>query len=157
MVRERTPLRPSPAVILTQLVLGRDLLIRGGAFQVCWLSATAVAARFGVAAVGAHQIALQLWFFCALALDAVAIAAQSLVGAALGAADATAARAVARRVTVVGGVAGVAFAVLVAAGAGVVPGLFTSDPAVHDQALVVWPWFVACCRSPAWSSPSTVC
>jgi len=142
VVRERAPLRPSPAVIVRQLVLGRDLLIRGAAFQACWLSATAVAARFGVAAVGAHQIGLQLWFFCALALDAVAIAAQSLVGAALGAGDDTAARAVARRVTAVGAVAGVGFAALAAAGARVVPGWFTGDPAVHEQAAIVWPWFV---------------
>jgi len=142
VIRERAPLRPSPAVIARQLVLGRDLLIRGAAFQACWLSATAVAARFGVAAVGAHQIGLQLWFFCARALDAVAIAAQSLVGAALGAGDDTAARAVARRVTAVGAVAGVGFAVLAAAGAGVVPGWFTGDASVHDQAAIVWPWFV---------------
>ena len=142
LVRERAPLRPSPAVIVRQLVLGRDLLIRGAAFQACWLSATAVAARFGVAAVGAHQIGLQLWFFCALALDAVAIAAQSLVGAALGAGDDGAAREVARRVTAVGAVAGVGFAILAAAGAGVVPGWFTGDQAVHEQAAIVWPWFV---------------
>ena len=142
LIRERAPLRPSPAVIVRQLVLGRDLLIRGAAFQACWLSATAVAARFGVAAVGAHQIGLQLWFFCALALDAVAIAAQSLVGAALGAGEETAAREVARRVTAVGAVAGVGFALLAAAGAGVVPGWFTSDRAVHEQAAIVWPWFV---------------
>jgi putative MATE family efflux protein len=142
VVREHSALRPDPRVIVNQLVLGRDLLIRGGAFQVCWLSATAVAARFGVASVGAHQIALQLWFFAALALDAVAIAAQSLVGAALGASDDRVARDVARRVTAVGGVAGVAFAVLAAAGAGVIPTLFTGDQAVRDQAAVVWPWFV---------------
>lgn len=48
--------------------------------------------------------ALQLWFFCALALDAVAIAAQSLIGAALGGGDVALARDVARRVTVAGGV-----------------------------------------------------
>jgi putative MATE family efflux protein len=142
IIRERAPLRPSPAVIVRQLVLGRDLLIRGAAFQACWLSATAVAARFGVAAVGAHQIGLQLWFFCALALDAVAIAAQSLVGAALGAGDGSAAREVARRVTAVGAVAGVGFAALAAAGAGVVPGWFTGDQAVQEQAAIVWPWFV---------------
>src|SRR5690349_8591984 len=142
VIRERAPLRPSPTVIVRQLVLGRDLLIRGAAFQACWLSATAVAARFGVAAVGAHQIGLQLWFFCALALDAVAIAAQSLVGAALGAGDGSAAREVARRVTAVGAVAGVGFAALAAAGAGVVPGWFTGDQAVHEQAAIVWPWFV---------------
>jgi putative MATE family efflux protein len=141
LVRQAPTLRPSPAIIARQLVLGRDLLIRGAAFQACWLSATAVAARFGVAALGAHQIALQLWFFSALALDAVAIAAQSLVGAALGAGDGAAARDVARRVVGVGAVAGVGSAVLAAAGAGVVPGWFTEDTAVHEQATIVWPWF----------------
>jgi putative MATE family efflux protein len=142
VMREHVSLRPDLRTIVNQLVLGRDLLIRGGAFQVCWLSATAVAARFGVAAVGAHQIALQLWFFAALALDAVAIAAQSLVGAALGGSDDAVARDVARRVTIVGGFAGVGFAVLAAAGAGVIPALFTGDQAVRDQAAIVWPWFV---------------
>ncbi|GIF10391.1 MATE family efflux transporter [Actinoplanes teichomyceticus] len=142
LVRETRRLRPVPAVIVRQVVLGRDLLIRGAAFQACFLSATAVASRFGVAAVGAHQIALQLWFFAALVLDAVAIAAQSLVGAALGAGDADQARDVARRVTLAGAVAAVAFAALAAAGAPVVPGWFSDDPAVLDQAAVVWPWFV---------------
>ena len=142
LVRETKALKPSLSIIMRQLVLSRDLLIRGAAFQACWLSATAVAARFGVAALGAHQIALQLWFFSALALDAVAIAAQSLVGAALGAGDAAAAREVARRVVGVGAVAGVGFALLAAAGAGVVPGWFSTDAAVHEQAAIVWPWFV---------------
>jgi putative MATE family efflux protein len=142
LVRETRDLRPRPRIILEQVRLGRDLLVRGAAFQACFLSATAVAARFGVAAVGAHQIALQLWFFSALVLDAVAIAAQSLVGAALGAGDGSAAREVARRVTIAGGVAGVVFALLAAAGAGVVPGWFTPDPEVHEQAALVWPWFV---------------
>ena len=72
--------------------------VRGAAFQACFLSAAAVAARFGAAALGAHQIALQLWMFCALALDAVAIAAQSLVGAALGAGDAPTRPGAARRI-----------------------------------------------------------
>ncbi|BAL92178.1 putative DNA-damage-inducible protein F [Actinoplanes missouriensis 431] len=142
LVRETRALRPIPSIIVRQVVLGRDLLIRGAAFQACFLSATAVASRFGVAAVGAHQIGLQLWFFAALALDAVAIAAQSLVGAALGAGDADQARDVARRVTVAGGVAAVVLAALAAAGARVIPGFFTPDPAVHDQAMILWPWFV---------------
>ena len=141
LIGESTTLRPSLPVIGRHLVLGRDLLIRGAAFQACWLSATAVAARFGVAALGAHQIALQLWFFSALALDAVAIAAQSLVGAALGAGDDAEARAVASWVTLVGGLAGVAFALLAGAGAGVIPGWFTGDLAVREQAAIVWPWF----------------
>ncbi len=143
LVRETREMRPIPSIIVRQVVLGRDLLIRGAAFQACFLSATAVAARFGVAAVGAHQIVLQLWFFAALALDAVAIAAQSLVGAALGAGDTEEARDVARRVTRAGGVAAVAFALAAAAGSSVVPTWFTPDPAVHAQAAVIWPWFVA--------------
>ncbi|MET8907406.1 MATE family efflux transporter [Micromonospora sp. NPDC004551] len=143
LVRERVPLRPRPRSIGQQLALSRDLLIRGVAFQASFLSATAVAARFGAAAVGAHQIAVQLWFFTALVLDALAIAAQSLVGAALGAGDAAGARALARRIALLGGLCGVAFAVLIAAGAGLVPSLFSSDPQVREQAMVAWPWFVA--------------
>ena len=88
LVAERQPLAPQPAVLRRQLSVSGNLLVRGAAFQVCFLSAAAVAARIDAAALGAHQIALQLWFFCALALDAAAIAAQSLVGAALGAGDA---------------------------------------------------------------------
>ncbi|WFE34309.1 MATE family efflux transporter [Micromonospora sp. WMMD975] len=143
LVRERVSLRPQPRVIVQQLVLGRDLLVRGVAFQASFLSATAVAARFGAAAVGAHQIAVQLWFFTTLVLDALAIAAQSLVGAALGAGDAPGARFLARRVAVLGGLCGVAFAVLIAAGAGLVPGWFSSDPQVREQAMVAWPWLAA--------------
>ncbi|SIR92822.1 MATE family efflux transporter [Micromonospora avicenniae] len=143
LARERVSLRPRPRLIRQQLVLSRDLLIRGVAFQASFLSATAVASRFGAAAVGAHQIALQLWFFTALLLDALAIAAQSLVGAALGAGDEAGARALARRIGLLGGVCGVAFAVLIGAGAGIVPSLFSADPAVRDQAMVAWPWFVA--------------
>ncbi|GIE84185.1 MATE family efflux transporter [Actinoplanes regularis] len=142
LIRETRQLRPVPSVIVQQVVLGRDLLVRGAAFQACFLSATAVASRFGVAAVGAHQIALQLWFFAALVLDAVAIAAQSLVGAALGAGDVDQARDVARRVTIAGGVSAVAFAALVAAGASAIPALFTGDAAVREQTTVIWPWFV---------------
>ena len=143
LVRERVSLRPRPRVIGQQLVLSRDLLVRGVAFQASFLSATAVAARFGAAAVGAHQIAVQLWFFTVLVLDALAIAAQSLVGAALGAGDAAGARFLARRVALLGGLCGVAFAVLIAAGAGVVPSWFSSDPQVREQAMTAWPWFVA--------------
>jgi hypothetical protein len=110
---ERVPLAPRPAVLRRQLVVSRDLVVRGAAFQVCFISAAAVAARFGAAALGAHQIALQLWMFTALALDAVAIAAQSLVGATLGAGDTTVARDAANRIGRIGAICGVAFAVVI--------------------------------------------
>jgi putative MATE family efflux protein len=143
LVAERVSLVPRPAVIGQQLVLGRDLLLRGAAFQACFLSAAAVAARFGAASLAAHQIALQLWMFCALALDAVAIAAQSLIGAALGGHRAQEARWLARRISLIGLASGAALAALIAAGAGTVPSWFSSDPQVYAAAMLAWPWFVA--------------
>ncbi|HEX6686792.1 MAG TPA: MATE family efflux transporter [Candidatus Limnocylindrales bacterium] len=143
LVAEKIDLRPRPAVMGQQLVVARDLVLRGLAFQACFLSATAVVARFGTTALAAHQIALQLWFFCALILDAVAIAAQSLIGAELGAGRDGEARQLANRITLIGAASGGALGVLILAGALVVPGWFTSDPAVHEQAMIAWPWFVA--------------
>ncbi len=143
LLAERVDLKPHPAVMKEQLVVGRDLLLRGLAFQACFLSATAVAARFGTTTLAAHQIALQLWFFTALILDAVAIAAQSLIGAELGAGRADEARSLARRITGIGAVSGLVFAAVIGAGAAVVPGWFSSEQAVHAQAMLAWPWFVA--------------
>ncbi|GAA3457389.1 MATE family efflux transporter [Dactylosporangium matsuzakiense] len=143
LVSERVALRPRPAVILNQLTLGRDLLLRGAAFQACFLSASAVAARFGVAALAAHQIAIQLFFFTALALDALAIAAQSLVGAALGGERVAEARFLARRITVAGLVAGGLFAGLVALALLAVRPWFGADAQVYAEARHAWWFFVA--------------
>jgi putative MATE family efflux protein len=142
---DAVPLRPSASVLRSQLALGRDLIARSLAFQACFLSAAAVATRFGAASAAAHQIVLQLWFFQALVLDAVAIAAQSLVGAALGSPQrgAERARALAGQVTRYGLVLGVAFAVVFAVCAGVLPGVFTTDPAVLAEVPVPWWFFVA--------------
>jgi Na+-driven multidrug efflux pump len=117
--------------------------VRAAAFQVAFLTAAAVASRMGTAQIAAHQIGLQLWEFTALLLDSFAIAAQSLVGAALGASDAAAARTMAWQVSRWGLYAGVGFAALFAAGWTVIPALFTSSPDVVAQAHVLWPWFVA--------------
>ena len=141
-VGDPVSLRPVPGLLSAQLAMGRDLLARSLAFQACFLSAAAVAARFGAATVAAHQVVLQLWFFMALVLDAVAIAAQSLVGAALGSGDVRRARALARQVAAYGLVLGSAFGVLFAGLAGVLPRLFTTDPAVLAAIPAAW-WFFA--------------
>jgi MATE family, multidrug efflux pump len=141
LLAERVPLRPDPAVLRTQVVLGRDLQVRTLAFQACFVSAAAVAARFGAAALGAHQVVLQLWEFLALVLDSLAIAAQALVGAALGAGDAPLARVVARRVTVSSTIAATALAAVFAVGSSVLPGLFIDDSSVLAAISVPW-WFL---------------
>ena len=142
LVRERVDLRPRPAVMRAQLVLGRDLIARSLAFQACFLSAAAVAARFGAASVAAHQVVLQLWNFVTLALDSLAIAAQSLVGAALGAGDVTVAHRTARRITLWSTVFAVLLAVFFAATAPVLPHVFTDDAHVIGQTHVAWWFFV---------------
>ena len=140
---EGVSLRPDWGRLRSQLTLGRDLLLRGAAFQVSFLTAAAVVARFGAPSLAAHQVALQLWMFCAFLLDAVAIAAQSLVGAALGAGDAAQAKRVARRAALLGAGAGTGQGVLVLLGAGTIPHWFSADPAVWAAAASAWPWFVA--------------
>jgi putative MATE family efflux protein len=141
LLTERVPLRFDRAVLRAQLLMGRDLMVRTLAFQACFVSAAAVAARFGAAALGAHQVVLQIWEFLALALDSLAIAAQALVGAALGAGDAAHARSVARRVTVFSTVAAGVLAAVLAGGSAVLPGLFTDDHSVLTAIAVPW-WFL---------------
>jgi putative MATE family efflux protein len=135
-------LRPHLGVMRAQLVLGRDLIVRAAAFQIAFLVAAGVAARMGTAQIAAHQIGMQLWEFTALLLDSFAIAAQSLVGAALGASNARAARQLAGQVARWSAGAGTLFAALYAAGWWVIPRLFTSSPSVWHQAHLLWPWFV---------------
>jgi putative MATE family efflux protein len=138
---ERVSLRIDTSVLRAQVVMGRDLLVRTMAFQVCFVSAAAVAARFGAAAVAAHQVVLQLWSFLALVLDSLAIAAQSLVGAALGAGQLAHAKSVAWRVTIFSTVAAGVLAAVFALGASVFPQLFTTDRSVLDVIGVPW-WFL---------------
>ncbi|UXA10196.1 MATE family efflux transporter [Mycobacterium sp. SMC-8] len=141
LVVEKVPLRLRPQVLRAQVVMGRDLVLRTMAFQACFISAGAVAARFGAAAVAAHQVVLQLWNFLALVLDSLAIAAQSLVGAALGAGQLNHAKTVAWRVTLFSTVAGVVLAAVFALGSQVFPTVFTDDRSVLDQIGVPW-WFL---------------
>jgi putative MATE family efflux protein len=142
LLRERAPLRPRPRSLRAQLVIGRDLLLRAAVLQLAFLSAAAVVARFGAASLGAHQIALQLWLFLALVLDAYAIAAQTLVGHALGAGRPDDARATARTVLLCGLATGVVVGGLLLALRPALLPLFTGDPAVRDHATLVW-WFLA--------------
>jgi putative MATE family efflux protein len=157
LVREGVPWRPRAAALRAQLVIGRDLLLRAVVMQVSFLVATGVAARAGTASLGAHQIAVQLFFFLALVLDAYAIAAQTLVGQALGAARPDAARDTARRVVRWGLGTGLLVAAALLALRPVLLPLFTDDPVVVEQATLAW-WFLAAMQPLAGScSPWTAC
>ncbi len=142
LASEQVAWRPRWAAIGSQLVIGRDLLLRAFVLQAAFVVAAGVVARSSTAELGAHQIALQLWLFLALVLDAYAIAAQTLVGQALGAGRVDDARAVVRRVAAWGLGTGLLVAAVLLVLRPVLPGLFTDDPTVLAQAGVVW-WFLA--------------
>jgi len=133
--------RPDWTVMRAELRTARDLSLRTVAFLVSWSTATAVAARMGGAVVAAHQIAIQLWGFLALVLDAMAIAAQAMVGAALGARDVVRAHLLTRRLIWWGAVFGTLCGVLLLAGFDVIPRWFTGDGGVVAAAHAAWPWF----------------
>ena len=132
--------RPDWAVIRAQTRVGRDLVLRSAGFQAAFLTAAAVAARMGTAQLAAHQVALQLWEFSALVLDSFAIAAQSLVGAALGGSDIAAARRFAWQTARFGLLAGVVFGLVLAVGLVAAPGgvhVLEVGPAPAAPALAV--------------------
>jgi putative MATE family efflux protein len=143
LIRRHAPLAPSLERIRGQLRAARDLALRTASFFAAFTTAAAVAARMGDAQLAAHQIGFQLWILIALALDAIAIAAQSLIGSLLGSGEVDAAWALGRRLLRYGAIFGSAIAVLLVVLHGVIPPLFTNDHRVHQQASVLWPWLVA--------------
>lgn len=132
---EHASARPRWAEILRSLGGAVPLFLRTAALRAALLLATVVAAGFGDAALAAHQIATTVVLFLAFALDAFAIAAQTLTGHALGAGDAAGARAVTSRVIGWGLGFGVASGVLLAVASTGVARLFSPDPQVQAAAV----------------------
>ncbi|HJT37128.1 MAG TPA: MATE family efflux transporter [Actinomycetota bacterium] len=128
--RESVALAPERAGLRHLFDIGWPLVLRTATLLAALSGATAVAARFGTVPLAAHQIAFQIWSFLALTMDAIAIAAQAMIGHMLGAGRAAEARAASRRMLWWGIVVGVGLALLLAvARVGLAP-LFTSDASV---------------------------
>ncbi|OZE94710.1 MULTISPECIES: MATE family efflux transporter [Nocardiaceae] len=142
VMRSGVPLRPSWSIMRAQLVLGRDLVLRSLAFQACFLSAAAVASRFGAASVAANQVVLHMWNLVSLTLDSLAIAAQTLVGAALGRGDVRGATRLGWRLTVWSTIFAAVLAAVFAVGRPVIPALFTTDGSVVAEMHSIWWIFV---------------
>ncbi|MFJ6696749.1 MATE family efflux transporter [Streptomyces sp. NPDC091272] len=133
--RHGASLRPDAAGIRASAQAGVPLLVRTLSLRAVLMIATAVAARLGDADIAAHQIILTLWTLLAFALDAIAIAGQSIIGRYLGAGDEQGARAACRRMVEWGIAAGVVLGVLVVLARPLFVPLFTSDPVVRDTLL----------------------
>lgn len=124
-------LRPDPAAMRASLSANLALFVRTVALRVYLLAAVWAAGSYGTTALAAHTVATNLWLTLALALDALAIAAQALVGRDLGAGDRTRVRATVRRMTRWGLGFGVATGAALWGAKPLYVPLFTPDPAVR--------------------------
>jgi MATE family multidrug resistance protein len=136
--------RPAGHEVRAFLAVGRDLVIRTGSLLAVMTAGTAVAARVSDAAIAAHQVLYQIWIFLALAVDALAVAAQAMIGRYVGAGDRERAAGVADRLLVFGAAVGVVLGVGVAVSTGALPGWFGEDPEVRKSiSSAVWLLVVA--------------
>ena len=127
-VREHnTSMRPSWAGMARQASVAGDLFLRTAALRGSFTVAVAAAARIGTVELGAHEIAFQLWMFIALALDAIAIAGQAMMGRFLGADDVAGARRVGNRMVLWGVAAGLIAAGFVLSSIPWLPQVFSND------------------------------
>ena len=131
---------PDPSTLRTLARVGADLMVRTAALRAAFIGATVIATRLGKTEVAAHQISLEIWNLLALGLDALAIAAQAMVGRLLGAARPDEARAASLRLLHLGVAAGVMIAVVVVASSPLLPGVFTQDAEVRRLSgfLLLW-------------------
>ena len=130
VVRRRASLTPRLGLIGRMLTVSAQLLVRNLSLAGTFLVGTSVATRIGRVDVAAHQVAFQVWMATALTMDAVAIAAQAMVGERLGAGDAVGAVAIGKRVIAWSVGMGLALAVVLVAARESVATVFSDDPAV---------------------------
>lgn len=109
---------------------GGWLFIRTVGLRAATLATVFAATSHGTVATAGYQIVFTIFSTAAFALDALAIAAQALVGDALGASNAPRARAVVRRIMFWGVGCGVVIGGVLALSSPIIGRVFTDDPSV---------------------------
>lgn len=133
-------LRPHPSRVLTSARFGAPLLVRTVALRAVLLLTTASAGWFGATTLAAHQIAMTIFTFLTFALDAIAIAAQALIGESLGRGDLVRTRSLSGVIVRWGWNSGAVAGALTLMAAWPAPYLFSADASVRratSAALVV--------------------
>lgn len=121
-----------PRGVLVAARSGVWLVLRTATLQLGITITTAVAAGIGAVGLATHQVTNSLWTLLAFALDAIAIAAQAVIGRYLGAGDVGMVRRLTDRMIGWGLVCGVAFGVVIAVARPWYDQLFSPDPAVQS-------------------------
>ncbi|MFF1571568.1 MATE family efflux transporter [Leifsonia sp. NPDC058292] len=128
--RVGAPLLPHHTGVAHSARSGGWLLLRTASLRAAMLFAVFTATGLGPDELAAFQVTMTVFATIAFALDALAIAAQALVGKGLGAGDLENVRAVLRRCLQWGVGAGVVFGAIVVVLSPFAAGLFTNDPSV---------------------------
>ena len=126
------PLRPGRAGLVAAARAGSWLLVRTLSLRIALVVTVVVATSLGTVELAATHIWFALYALLALALDALAIAGQALIGRGLGAADAPRVHAITRRLVGWGLVVGLALTAVLLASIPLLQVAMTSDAAVRD-------------------------
>lgn len=136
------PVLPRAAELVPFLRIGGELATRALTLIGTLTLSTAVATRVGTTAVAAHQVALQLWLFLALVVDALAVAGQAMVARYRGLGNRAAARASGNRLLGWGLVLGFGLSGLFLLLSPVLPRVFTTDPATLEAVRTTLPFII---------------
>ncbi|MGP9728191.1 MATE family efflux transporter [Glutamicibacter sp. AOP3-A1-12] len=135
-------LRPSWAGFISTGQVGSWLMLRNLTMRVALLLTVVVATNAGKLTLAAHQLVFTIFSFLAFALDALAIAAQALIGKELGAGDASQVRQLTGIMSRWGIYFGICTGLLLLATSWVFPMMFTPDTEVH-QLTTIGLWILA--------------
>lgn len=113
---------------------GSALVVRTISLRLAFLATLWAVTATGTAALAAHQATLTVWNLAADALDALAIAAQALIGHALGTANTAYVRALLRRIIRWGVASGGIIGLLMIAASPFLPWIFGTDPQMRKLA-----------------------
>ncbi|MET0736560.1 MAG: MATE family efflux transporter [Microbacterium sp.] len=128
--RHEASVRPHGAGVSGSARAGGWLFLRTVSLRFALLATVAVAAGLGTEELAGWQVAFTIFSTAAFALDALAIAAQALIGKGLGAGDEPFVRRVLGRTLAWGAWFGVVVGALIGALSGVIGLVFTGDPAI---------------------------
>lgn len=124
-------LRPGRAGITAAGRSGSWLLLRTVSLRAALVVTVVVATGFGTTELAATHVWFAIYSLLALALDALAIAGQALIGHGLGASDVERVHAITRRLLAWGTVVGIVLGVIVVASIPLIALVMTSDDAVR--------------------------
>jgi len=131
-----------PQLIGATLDVNRDIFIRTLILAAAYAWFVQRSGAFGDVTLAANQTLLQLFLFTGLALDGAAIAAETLVGRAIGARNA-AAYSIAFKTTMAIAIAGaIVFTLFYAAFGGAAVALLTPEGVIRADAMRYLPWVV---------------